>query len=236
MTAEEARSYAASAIKEKRQIALYTPNAEIGQMCVENEDILKTVNSAELVVADGVGVILASKLLKTPLPEKIAGVEFGDYICSFAAKEGVSVFFFGSKPGVAEEAGKKMQEKYPELVIAGTRDGYLDVNSEENERLTEEINKSGAAILLVCLGAPKQEIWITENRSKLPNVYFLAGLGGSLDIYSGNAKRAPKIFISLGLEWFYRLLCQPKRIGRMMKLPVFLFSALKYKRKKKQMK
>ena len=98
--------------------------------------------------------------------------------------------------------------------------------------MIDAINKTGANAVFVCLGCPAQEKWIYENREKL-NAKALLALGGSLDAYSGNVRRAPRIFIKLGLEWFYRLLCQPQRIGRMMKLPKFYFGTWLYKFKKK---
>ena len=124
-------------------------------------------------------------------------------------------------------------EKLPGIVFAGTRHGYFKKDGEENDETIRLINGSGAKILFVCLGCPAQEKWIDANRDRLPNVRLFMGLGGSLDGYTGNVKRAPKVFIDLGLEWFYRLLCQPQRIGRMMSLPKFYFGTWMYKLKKK---
>ena len=119
-----------------------------------------------------------------------------------------------------------MKKMFPSLIVCGTRDGYF--KPEETPAIVDEINRSGADILFVCLGAPKQEKWIYENREKL-SCSLALGLGGSLDVYAGTVKRAPDLFIKLNLEWFYRLIKQPSRIGRMMNLPRFLFGTLFYK-------
>lgn len=221
--------------------AIYTPNPEIVQMCIEDESFYEVINSAELIVPDGIGVVKASRILGTPLKEKVAGIEVGEKVLDIAARNGKGVFLFGGKDKTRTESGVSIadqcipvfEEKYKGIKIVGTRDGYCKKEGEENDETIRLINESGAEILFVCLGAPAQEKWIYANRSKLPGVKVYLGLGGSLDVYSGNLKRAPKIFIKLGLEWFYRLLCEPKRIGRMMKLPKFYFGTWLYKLKKK---
>ena len=221
--------------------AIYTPNPEIVQMCIEDESFYEVINSAELIVPDGIGVVKASRILGTPLKEKVAGIEVGEKVLDIAARCGKGVFLFGGKDKTRTESGVSIadqcipvfEEKYKGIKIVGTRDGYCKKEGEENDETIRLINESGAEILFVCLGAPAQEKWIYANRSKLPGVKVYLGLGGSLDVYSGNLKRAPKIFIKLGLEWFYRLLCEPKRLGRMMKLPKFYFGTWLYKLKKK---
>ena len=127
-----------------------------------------------------------------------------------------------------------MAKKYSGLTVAGTADGYFKKEGVESERVIDNILSSGAELLFVCLGAPAQEKWINANRDRLPGVMLFLGLGGSLDGYSGNVKRAPDFFIKLNLEWFYRLLCMPSRIGRMMKLPKFLFGTIAYKNQLKK--
>lgn len=205
---------------------VHTPNSEIVQLCVEQNEYYSLINSADLIIPDGSGVILASKILGKPLAKgKVAGIELAERTLALAAERGYKVFFLGGKPGVAETAAQKMTEKYPALNIVGTNDGYFKKTGEETDAVIEKINNSGAQILFVCLGVPAQEKWMSENREKI-NVRVMAGLGGSLDVFAGNVKRAPKIFIKLGLEWLYRLLKEPSRIGRMMKLPKFLFGTL----------
>lgn len=208
---------------------VYTPNSEIVEACINDEsgELFKIINSGSLVVPDGIGVVKAAAMLGTPVKEKVAGVELGEEILRRSAKAKIYVYFLGGKPGIAELAAEKMKEKYPGLVICGTAHGYFKKSGEESDAEIAKIKASGAAVLYVCLGAPTQERWMYENREALAaaGVRAALGLGGSLDVYSGEARRAPKIFIKLGIEWFYRLLCNPSRIGRMMALPRFYVRA-----------
>lgn len=242
VTMDEAADFVEERIKADEVTAIYTPNPEIVQMCIENESFYEVVNSAELIVPDGIGVVKASRILKTPLKQKVAGVELGERVLDIAARNNKGVFLFGGKDASRTESGVSVadqciplfEKKFEGIRVVGTRDGYCKKDGEENDETIRLINESGAEVLFVCLGAPLQENWIYQNRSRLPNVKVYLGLGGSLDVYSGNVKRAPKLFIKLGLEWFYRLLCEPKRIGRMMKLPKFYFGTWIYKLKKKK--
>jgi len=214
------------------QTAVFTPNSEIVQACIEDNTLYGVINSAEIICPDGIGVIKAAKILKTPLKEKVAGIEVGEKLIASLADGSKTIFFLGSKPGIAELATESLRKKYPGIQVVGTNDGYFQKEGEENDKVIEKINASGADVLFVCLGAPTQEKWIFANRQKL-NVTVMLGLGGSLDGYAGVVKRAPKIFIKLGLEWFYRLLCEPWRFKRMLKLPKFYFGTLCYKIKRK---
>lgn len=200
---------------------VYTPNPEIVMLAKGNKAFLEVIKKADLVVPDGIGVVIASKLQKGErLPERVAGYDLVQNTMKRAVKEGYKYYFFGSKPGIAEEAAQKMRETYPGIQIVGTRDGYF--KKEDEPAIIEDINASGANILLVALGAPKQEMWIEENKHLLPNVRVAIGVGGSLDGMAGRVKRAPIAFQKLGLEWFYRLLQQPTRFKRMLVLPLFL--------------
>ena len=211
---------------------VFTPNSEIVQMCIDDKPFYEVVNSASLIIPDGIGVVYASKILGRPLKQKVGGFDLSKEILAYAAKEGKSVFLFGAapardgNPAVCEMAEKKLCETYKGLKVCGKRHGYF--KPEDVESIIEEINAAKPDILFVCLGAPKQEKWIYENREKL-QVSLALGIGGSLDVYAGTVKRAPKFFIKMNLEWFYRLIKQPSRIGRMMKLPKFLFGTIFYK-------
>lgn len=232
----DAVSAAERAVDEKMQMAVHTPNAEILQKCIEEKKICDIVSSAELILPDGAGVLLAARIIGTPIKEKIAGVEFGEKMLELAAEKGYSVYFLGGKPDIAATAAKNMSVKYPKLKVVGAHDGYFDKRGTENDRLVDEINKTNADILYVCLGSPAQEIWTWENRGRLCS-HLLLCLGGSLDIYAGASKRAPRAFISMRLEWLWRLLCQPSRLPRMMKIPKLIFGTYKYKiRKRKEEK
>ena len=183
-----------------------------------------------MIIPDGIGVVKAGKILGTPFKGgKVAGIEVGEELIRRLAETDAQVYLLGGKPGVAEQARAALEQKYPGIRFAGCSDGYFKKEGSENDAVIENVRESGADVLYVCLGAPTQEKWIYENRSRLPDVKLLLGLGGSLDGYAGNVKRAPKLFIRLGLEWFYRLLCEPWRFKRMLKLPKFYFGTWKYK-------
>lgn len=214
--------------------AVFTPNPEIVQKCIEEPSLYETVNSAEAVIPDGIGIIKAAKILGTPLKARVPGVEVGERVIAESAAHGARIFFMGSKPGVAEKAAEVMTKRYPGTVFAGTNDGYFAKSGEENDAVIAKINESAADILFVCLGAPTQEKWIHDNRGALPNVRVFLALGGSLDAYSGAVLRAPEFFIKHNLEWFYRLMKQPSRIGRMMSLPKFYFGTWAYKLRRKK--
>ena len=206
-----------------------TPNPEIVMLAKDNKDFLETIKKADLVIPDGIGVVIGSRIQKGErLPERVPGYDLVQNTMKRAVKEGYKYYFFGSKPGVAEEAAEKMRETYPGIQIVGTRDGYF--KKEDEATIIEEINASGANILLVALGAPKQEMWIEEHKYQLPHVKVAIGVGGSLDGMAGRVKRAPIAFQKLGLEWFYRLLKQPTRFKRMLVLPLFLKEVMFYKK------
>ena len=204
-----------------------TPNPEIVEVCRENSEARAAVNGADLVLPDGVGVVKGAAMLGTPLKEKTPGIEFAAHLMERMAGEGRSLYLLGAKPGVAETAAAKLAETYPGLVIAGTHDGYF----QEDAPIVDSIRQSGADVVFVCLGAPKQELWMAKN-GPATGARLLCGLGGSLDVFAGVVERAPKFWSDHGLEWFYRLCKEPRRIGRMMKLPLFLVHVKQEKRKR----
>lgn len=216
-TVEGAADYAMEFIRSGKGGVIVTPNAEIAKLAMEDKEFCQLLCAADMVVPDGAGVVLASKILKKPLAGKVAGIELGMALMPRLAAEGKKLFLLGSKPGVAEAAAEKIKELAPTIEICGMHDGYF----KEDGPIIEEIRQSGASALLCCLGAPKQEKWMVEHKNDLPGVLML-GLGGTLDVLAGNVKRAPEFFIRFNLEWFYRLLKEPKRIGRMMKLPAYI--------------
>ena len=156
-------------------------------------------------------------MLGTPLKEKTPGIEFAARLMERMAAEERSLYLLGAKPGVAEEAARRLAQQYPGLKIAGARDGYF----REDAPVIQEISASGADVVFVCLGAPKQEKWMAQHGGAT-GAHLLCGLGGSLDVFGGVVERAPRFWSDHGLEWLYRLCKEPRRIGRMMKLPLFL--------------
>lgn len=234
VTMDEAFEKAVSLINSDGFSYMVTPNSEIVQACIENPPLYNVINSADLIIPDGIGVVYASKILKTPLKEKVAGVELAERIIKYAAENGEKIYFFGGgkktaeREAVYELAAKALAEKYPGFEAVG-RDGYF--GEEETDDIIADINASGAKILFVCLGAPKQEKWIYANKDKLTGITFAAGLGGSLDVFAGTAQRAPDFYLEHNLEWFYRLIKNPSRAGRMLKLPKFLAGTIVNKNK-----
>lgn len=205
--------------------AVFTPNADIADRCRSDKtgELRALYNSAALSVPDGIGIVKASRLLKTPIGERVAGIELAERLLSSAAKTDIPVYFLGGGDGVANAAAENMTRKLPKLVIAGTHHGFFEKHGSESDDVVSDIAKSGAKLVFVCFGAPAQEKWISENASALADAGILCavGLGGSFDVWSGKVKRAPRFVRSLGLEWLYRSLSSPKRIGR-------IFSVLRF--------
>lgn len=204
-----------------------TPNPEIVEVCRENLAARHAVRSADLVLADGIGVIKGARMLGTPLKEKVPGIEFAAHLMEKMAEGGRSLYLLGSKPGVAQTAAGNLAAQYPGLLIAGTHDGYF----QDSAPVVQEIRRSGADVVFVCLGAPKQELWMAKHGGDT-GAKLLCGLGGSLDVFAGVVERAPEFWREHNLEWFYRLCKEPRRVGRMMKLPLFLVHVQQEKRRK----
>ena len=227
VTRDEAVDRAMAWLREGGTHYVVTPNPEIVEVCRENRLARAAVNGADLVLADGIGVIRGAAMLGTPLRARVPGIEFAAALMARMAEEGNSLYLLGAKPGVAEAAAKRLQDQYPGLRIAGTHDGYF----QDDAPVIAAIRGSGADAVFVCLGAPKQELWMAKN-SVATGARLLCGLGGSLDVFAGQVERAPKFWRDHGLEWFYRLCKDPRRIGRMMKLPLFLLHVRQEKRGK----
>lgn len=226
LTMNEAVNKAMEVLPCHKGAFVVTPNPEIVMICRKNHEAATAVSNAYLTIPDGIGIIYGAKILKTPLKEKIPGCDFTLHLMEEMQKEGRSIFLLGSKPGVAVKAMERLRTQFPELIFAGTNDGYFT----EDMPVIEKINKVKPDVLLVCLGAPKQEIWMDRNSQKL-DVGLMIGAGGSLDVFAGTAERAPENWRRAGLEWLYRLMKEPRRIGRMMSIPKFLFTLI-FMRKK----
>lgn len=223
-TMHKAVEQAYSFFNDSGQHIICTPNPEIVMAAQEDVELLEILKAADLVVPDGIGVVWASKYSKFPLPERVAGFDLVQLLFDKLKDTEHTVYFFGGEPGVATLAAKKMAKEYPGLKIVGIRNGYF--SHKDEKQIIDEIRRVSPSLLLVGLGAPKQEKWIYNNM-RFTGAKVCIGVGGSFDAMAGQVKRAPRLFRKLGLEWFYRLLKQPSRIGRMMKLPVFVFKVLK---------
>ena len=221
-TAEQAVRYAFDTIGDNNKGYVVTPNPEIVWMARRDNALRAAINGAWMVLPDGIGVILGARILGTPLRGgRVPGIDFASALFNEMAKSGGTVFLLGSKPGIAEEAGQKLEAIHQGLCVVGSADGYFT----DDNLIIEKINSSQPDLLLVCLGSPKQELWMADHIGQL-DVKLCAGLGGSLDVFAGRAKRAPILFQKLGLEWLFRLFREPRRIKRMVKLPLFIFAAI----------
>lgn len=223
-------------LNENTCATVFTPNPEMALAAHRDRRLCELLNSASLLIPDGVGIMIASQLLSAPLPCRIPGIEAGEFILSYAARSGLSVFFLGGKEGVAREAAKKMSERYPGLKICGTHHGYFDASYEsvENRRITNEIISARPDILFVCLGFPAQEKWIAENAPVIPGLRLAIGLGGSLDVWSGRLRRAPAFMRRTGLEWLWRALREPRRLKILFRIPAFLCAVWRERISKKR--
>lgn len=220
LTAAEAVQRAAALAAGDTFSYAVTPNPEFVLLAKKNAPFRAALNAADLVVPDGIGVLKAAKILGRPLKERVPGVELGEALCAAMAQSGQRLFLLGGKPGVAQAAGEYLTQKYPGLTICGSHDGYF----QEPGGVIAQIKAAAADVAFVCLGAPKQELWMAQNGPQT-GAKLMVGLGGSLDVFAGTAQRAPEGWRKLGLEWAYRLLKEPRRIGRMAKLPLILVDA-----------
>jgi len=198
-----------------------TVNPEFIMVAQQHEQFRQVLNSTSLSFADGIGVVWGSRILGHPLPERIPGVDVVDRVCALAAEDGLRVFLLGAAPGIAEEAAKRLQRRYPRLIIAGTFAG--SPKPEDDEAICEIVKKTRPEILFVAYGAPNQDLWIARNHPRLPALVAM-GVGGTFDFIVGKSVRAPKVLRSLGLEWLHRLIREPRRWKRMLALPRFAFA------------
>ena len=221
VTMDEAVERAEALLEQDGPHLVATPNPEIVQRANQDSEYAEILKKADLVIPDGIGVIYAAKILGRPLKGRVPGVDLASALMGRMAGTGRRLFLLGAQPGVAEKAAVNLKAKYPGLVVCGTHDGYF----QEDGPVIEAIREAHADVVFVCLGFPRQEKWIAAN-GEAAGARLYIGLGGALDVFAGKVERAPEGFQKLGLEWLYRLMKEPSRIGRMAKLPLFLVSAV----------
>lgn len=214
--------------------AVYTPNAEMVQSCIEDKtgELFKIINSADMVIPDGAGVVLASKILGTPLKQKVGGTELAcSNIIPYLDQTGGTLFLLGSKEENAQKAAENISEKYKNIKVF-YNNGFFNRENEENEAVIKKINSCSPDAVFVCFGVPAQEKWIYANKDTA-NAKIMLGLGGTIDILAGAKKYAPKIFIRLNLEWLYYFIKYPARRKRFIQLPKFVLGTIFAKKNKK---
>ncbi|WP_127836929.1 WecB/TagA/CpsF family glycosyltransferase [Clostridium prolinivorans] len=215
-------------IKSKKYTQHVVINASKAVLMQKDKKLTEIINNCELINADGQSIVWASKLLGKPLPERVTGIDLFNNLVKEAAKEGYRIYFFGAKEEVVKRVVEIYKEKYPNLNIAGYRNGYF--KEDESLQIAEQIRNSRPDILFVAFSSPKKEYWINEYL-KIMKVPFVMGVGGSFDVVAGVTKRAPKWMQNLGLEWFYRFIQEPRRMWRRYIIGNFKFVKLVLKSK-----
>jgi N-acetylglucosaminyldiphosphoundecaprenol N-acetyl-beta-D-mannosaminyltransferase len=197
-------------------------------MKAQHDPVLRgALDDAGLLIPDGIGVVFAVRMLWGEHISRVPGSELMPAICALAAQRGYKVFLFGASREVNEQAVAKLQHQYPGIPIVGHHDGYVD--EAGMPRLIDEINLCGAQILFVALGSPKQELWMEKYLLQLHHVRVCQGVGGTFDVIAGRVRRAPALFRHANLEWFYRLITDPKRALRQVALPQFTLAVFRAK-------
>lgn len=217
-------------IADRKPHMVVTADASAIVIAQEDKELHSIINEADLVTPDGMGILWAARIMKSPLIERVSGADMLERLCAIANNTGYRVFFLGSAPGVAEKAAENLKSRYPNLQIAGTHHGYF--KDSESDEIVNMIKQSTPDILFVAMGIPMQEKWIFKHMHEM-QVPISMGVGGSLDVASGLVKRAPKWMQNHGLEWIYRLISNPKKISKVKTLPVFAGMVLMSKFKKK---
>jgi len=217
-------------VKENRKVHLHTVNVDhivIAQRDCSFDNIIK---NADLVVADGMPIVWLSKLKKRGIPERVTGIDLSKELCALSSTTGFKLFFLGAAEGVAAEAKKNMENIYPGVNIVGHYSPTPnEINNESSSlNIVHRINESGANILLVALGAPRQEFWISKYFDEL-NTNLNIGVGATLDFLANNVKRAPKWMQNSGLEWLFRIIQEPKRMIKRYIIQDFVFFKLAIK-------
>lgn len=203
---------------------IFAPNTEFIMCAQKDKEFFEILNMSKLSTPDSIGIEMAAKRLGKPLKERIQGQKYFRKIVEEGEKLGWSFYILGGKDDTPNKAVENLKKIYPKLNVVGLHEGYFE-NEEDENKVIEEINSLQPNILIVAMGAPKQEKWIYANKDRL-KVDVACGQGGTLDYEAGNVKRAPEIFQKIGLEWLWRLIKQPSRIVRMLVLPKFLFKVL----------
>ena len=223
ITVENAVASVEEMIESHGQHLIVPVNPEMIMAAQTNIEFRQTINNASLVLPDGIGVILASRLYRKPISSRIPGADLAQRLASLAQQRGLRMFFLGAGEGVAQHAARKLQAQYPGLIIAGTYAG--SPHPDEEREICQRINDAHPHILLVAYGAPKQELWLARNLHKL-QVPVAMCVGGTFDFIAGEVSRAPHWIQNIGFEWLYRLLKEPRRWRRMLALPRFAVAVL----------
>lgn len=232
VTREEAGKITENLIKQSNKSCkmIFAPNVEFIMYAQKDKEFFDILKQSSLSTPDSIGVIIGAKLQKKSFPERIPGQSYFRKIIELSNEKGYSIYLLGGKPGIPEKAKENLEKIFPNVNIVGVHHGYF--NENEEKEVIEEINKLQPNVLFVALGAPRQEKWIYNHRNEL-KVDVATGQGGTYDYEAGKIKRAPVWVQKIGMEWFWRLCREPKRIKRQLVLPVYLVKILFKKDKTK---
>lgn len=215
-----------------KKINIISGNPEVLLNGLNNLELNKIFKREDnIIIPDGIGVIILLKFLRKYTTEKIAGIEIMEEILKILNENFLSAYFLGANSENINLAVNNIKSKYSNIDIKGYRDGYF--TKEEEDSIVKEIESYKPHVLFVGMGSPRQDIFISKYMDRL-NCKIFMGVGGSLDLYSGKIKRAPKIMINMGLEWLYRVSHEPVRIKRLWSIPKFMFISAKYHLKGKK--
>ncbi|WP_066258911.1 WecB/TagA/CpsF family glycosyltransferase [Neobacillus drentensis] len=212
-------------IRSNRKSFIVTANPEIVMYAHEHPDYKKIIQSADMVVPDGFGIILASKILNTPIIERVAGYDLMVRLLELGNDNQLKIYLLGGREETNQKAVATISRQYPNVQIVGSHHGFFDW---EKNKITADIKAASPDIIFVALGFPKQEQWIARNLDQFSKGLFM-GVGGSIDVLAGEVQRAPRFWQKMNLEWFYRLISQPSRWRRMLAIPRFLLQIFKIK-------
>ncbi|HQE22357.1 MAG TPA: WecB/TagA/CpsF family glycosyltransferase [Syntrophomonadaceae bacterium] len=214
----------------KESSHIITLNAEIAYQAYYDPALRDLINRAAMVTPDGIGIVWGARQLGIDVPGRVTGIDLMERICQRAASRGWKIYLLGAEPGIAEQAARNLQQRYPGLIIAGVHHGYFQ--PDEEPEIIADIIRTAPQVLFVGLGAPRQEWWIDQYKDQL-QVPVCIGVGGSLDVISGHKQRAPEWAIKLNLEWLYRLATEPSRFKRQLVLPRFVGLIIKSRLRKR---
>jgi N-acetylglucosaminyldiphosphoundecaprenol N-acetyl-beta-D-mannosaminyltransferase len=213
LSAGEAMDLAAARLAAGKKTFIATPNPEMVILAQKDGEFKNILNGADIKIPDGTGLAVGAKILKQALKNRVTGTDLMEGLCALSAELGYKVYLLGAQNGVAKEAAKRLNTKFVQLKIVGAEYGGR-MDEWDNRVIIEHINAVAPDILFVALGHGKQERWIFQNLEKLPSVKLAMGVGGAFDFFAGRIRRAPRWMRTLGLEWLWRLICEPKRYKR----------------------
>lgn len=217
-----------SFVNQQKGAFIVTANPEIGYAAMNDHNYFNMLSSADFIVPDGIGVVIVSKMIRQPLTSRIAGFDIFTSLLKIANKKNKRIFLYGGKSHVIDNVVARIKDEYPNIEICGYSDGFV----KDRKKIAQQISAANPDMVFVAIGYPNQEQFIYEYRHLFPQALCM-GVGGSFDVFSGSVKRAPKFFIRFNIEWLYRLITDPKRVKRMLCIPVYMINAIKSERKNK---